>query len=311
MVEKNTLSILESIKKKIQKFDEPRKKADIGSEFDYTSPIAKEKPLAQEAAVTTSVKKEEDIMFEQQIESSFLSAPAFPKTDEKPKEAPKGDSIFSENDFEFHDDSMNFEEEVKDLPQISHPETEANDAHDAHMDLNLDFLNEQMPENKQVQMPQQNFSEAAEPAALAPQTFSDDHDFLDLDNIPDLEVSNASNASAPSSTSNKDEEIEELLKMSDQKALQEEVEQKAMLEKFSKQSVNLEQASLKQENSFKAPAPIDKGVQNQPIMSIISEPKKLDSDMNMQQNIDIFNNNVNNRAKQVSNAADQCWTKWF
>ncbi len=78
MAEKNTLSILESIRKKIQKLDEPRKTdnkdfSDIGDEFDYVAPAKKNAPVqsAQEASSLEPEPLKTDNTIEHEITESF------------------------------------------------------------------------------------------------------------------------------------------------------------------------------------------------------------------------------------------------
>ena len=82
MAEKNTLSILESIRKKIQKLDEPRKSdskdfSDIVDEFDYAAPAKKTAANVDAAAEVVPDKKEPakvdvaDDAMEREITKSF------------------------------------------------------------------------------------------------------------------------------------------------------------------------------------------------------------------------------------------------
>ncbi len=78
MAEKNTLSILESIRKKIQKLDEPRKAdnkdfSDIGDEFDYVAPAKKNAPVqaVEEASPANPAPIKTDNAIEHEITESF------------------------------------------------------------------------------------------------------------------------------------------------------------------------------------------------------------------------------------------------
>lgn len=82
MAEKNTLSILESIRKKIQKLDEPKKAdnkdfSDIGDEFDYVAPVKKNtltQPPADQNVVAKPAPIKTDNEIEREITESFETA---------------------------------------------------------------------------------------------------------------------------------------------------------------------------------------------------------------------------------------------
>ncbi len=91
MAETNTLSILENIKKKIQKFDEPRKAenknfSDLGDEFQYDGPVKKTNPVEAQANVEEAVKPVDDSI-EKEIETSFAKADSAEAQAEEAQEA--------------------------------------------------------------------------------------------------------------------------------------------------------------------------------------------------------------------------------
>ncbi len=133
MAETNTLSILESIRKKIQKLDEPRKPegkdfSDISDEFDYASP-AKKTSAAQKDAASEKVEEappakpeqiEDDNTMERKITESFESA------DDKNIETDIAAEPLESEVVESDDHDFTFDEEDVDQGEISlEPEIES------------------------------------------------------------------------------------------------------------------------------------------------------------------------------------------
>jgi len=109
MAEKNTLAILENIRKKIQKLDEPRKVeskdfSDIGDEFDYAIPAKKnsivDKAEEEPAAKPDPVKTYDAI--EREITESF-------EFDQEEESAEPADEEAEDAELEVDEDDLDFE----------------------------------------------------------------------------------------------------------------------------------------------------------------------------------------------------------
>jgi hypothetical protein len=147
MAEKNTLSILETIKKKMSKFDQKAEKtsklADLNDEFQYISPSSKKQaeekmanaksqeiPTLDEARVGNSVRKLEDPDFDIDDES-------------KPKE-PIDEYLMEEDDIEDYEDEADFEEMEGEKEEEFSSEVTAEDD-----EFDLDIFEEEETENAQ------------------------------------------------------------------------------------------------------------------------------------------------------------------
>jgi cell pole-organizing protein PopZ len=205
MAEKNTLSILETIKKKMIKLDQKSKQesqlSDIGEEFQYI--VQPKKPTESTAQVpvekSAAPKFEDDLGIEGAKKMAAISTKSEPiATKTEPvkladfnlddldlddetaiEKKPMQSDLMSEEDMEDYEDQIDFAEEI--TPQNATQEAVVKAENQTIEDeLNLDGLNLEEPVNK------------APAQALPPE--KDDLDFLDLD----LEEEKpASNSSAP------------------------------------------------------------------------------------------------------------------
>lgn len=128
MAEKNTLSILESIRKKIQKLEEPRKSdskdfSDIADEFDYTAPV-KKTTNGEDVAIEASPVKNESVkvdIFDDAMEREITQS--FEVGDDENAE----ENFVEEDLVDGEIDDLEFEEDFLDEEESADPETNSED----------------------------------------------------------------------------------------------------------------------------------------------------------------------------------------
>ncbi len=184
MAEKNTISILESIKKKIQKFDQPRKPEttafkEVGDEFDYISTKtadAKEAKINDEAksveatkeVVPAKLQSADHAELDQELEDSFSDFLSKSATSEviheeakKSPEAKPAQPVKQEQPEEAADDFQDFLQE-----DSKHHETATDENADRKIEAETLFTQKEIAAKS-----------AAEP--LAHDDLHDDFDFLE------------------------------------------------------------------------------------------------------------------------------------
>jgi cell pole-organizing protein PopZ len=140
MAEKNTLSILASIKKKLQKFDEPKKKIELEDEFEYIKPVKKpaEVPSEERQSVADEIADEptnqaestppEDLEISEEIAKSVYEEISKSENMEKlMNESDAEDLEPSDSDEDFLTENVDgdlFEEEKNEEENISNDDNE-------------------------------------------------------------------------------------------------------------------------------------------------------------------------------------------
>lgn len=143
MTKKNTLSILENIKKKLNKFDEPKKSdgknfSDLGDEFEYIDPNKKNEEENTKLPVSEP-KAEHDVILEQEIENSFSEETEGKNHEE---EAHEGATVEDEEDI-FNLDNI-------DDSQIENEERESESEEIVNQDAAINSSEEPLEEDEDL-----------------------------------------------------------------------------------------------------------------------------------------------------------------
>ena len=151
MVEKNTLSILESIKKKIQKFDEPKKTdnkdfSEIGDEFNYlgsaeNSQVSGNADLNQESAAIKDDKSLDPNLQNQNLVDESLKEEAFSKDDDVDLEL--------DDDLKFDEDLDFVGEDSQEASDDEASDEDSQEISDDDQEEDLDFVDEDSQEDSQ------------------------------------------------------------------------------------------------------------------------------------------------------------------
>jgi len=181
MVEKNTLSILESIKKKIQKFDEPKKTdnkdfSEIGDEFNYlgsaeNSQVSGNADLNQESAAIKDDKSLDPNLQNQNLVDESLKEEAFSKDDDVDLEL--------DDDLKFDEDLDFVGEDSQEASDDEASDEDSQEISDDDQEEDLDFVDEDSQEASDDEASDEDSQE------ISDDDQEEDLDFVDEDSQED------------------------------------------------------------------------------------------------------------------------------